>query len=157
MEFTFSPSPSLEVVVSRYDSALFPRFRAIFESPSTDSPLRFLAQPPEEADRAVVMENRADKDVTALRYRWMMTFEDGNVRKRTVSSDGYMVDVYHPVLKAEDCKSICPSMTVEESFVEHVLRGGGGIGGSGRDSLVGMTSLRPDIDMLLFADGEIAL
>jgi len=103
-----------------------------------------------------VMENRADKDVTALRYRWMMTFEDGNVRKRTVSSDGYMVDVYHPVLKAEDCKSICPSMTVEESFVEHVLRGGGGIGGSGRDSLVGVTSLRLDIDMLLFADGEIA-
>src|SRR5205807_8569359 len=106
MEFTFSPSPSLEVVVSRYDSALFPRFRAIFESPSTDSPLRFLAQPPEEAGRAVVMENRADNAVTALRYRWLMTVEDGNVRKRAGSADGCMVDVYHRALDAEGCKSI---------------------------------------------------
>ena len=157
MVFTFSPSPSLELVVSRYDAALFPSFRVIFEPLSTDSPLRFLAQPPEEADRAVVMENRADKDVTALRHCWIMTSEDGNVRKRTVSSDSYMVDVYHPVLRAADRKLISPSMTVDESFVEHVLRGGGGMGGgSGRESLVGVTSLRLDIDMVLFADGEMA-
>lgn len=157
MEFTFSPSPSLEVVVSRYNAALFPRFRIVFEPASTDSPLRFLAQSPEEADRAVVMENRADKDVTALRYCWMMTSEDGNIRKRTVSSDSYMVDVYHPVLKAADRKLICPSVTVDQSFVEHVLRGGCSMGtGSGREFLVGVTSLRLDIDMVLFADGEIA-
>src|SRR5215472_4375324 len=143
MVFTFSPSPSPELVVSRYDAALFPRFRNMFEPPSIDSPFRFLAQPPEEAERAVVMENRANKDVTALHYCWMMTSEDGNVRKRTVSSDSYMVDVYHPVLSATDRKLVCPSITVDESFVEHVLRGGGGMGGGGsRESLVGVTSLR---------------
>lgn len=78
MEFRFSPSPSLEVVVSRYDASLFPRFTNIFEPPWTDSPLQFLAQSPEEADRAVVIENRHAKDVTALYYCWMMTFEDGS-------------------------------------------------------------------------------
>jgi len=157
MEFTFSPGPILELVVSRYDAVSFPMFRIMFEPTTTDTPLPFFAQQPEEADRAVVMENRADRDVTALRYRWMMTSEDGNVRKRMVSSDSYMVDIYHPVLKAADRKLICPSVTVDESFVEHVLRGGGSMGGgNGRESLVGVTSLRLEIDMVLFADGEIA-
>jgi len=160
MEFAFAPSPSLEVVVSRYDATLFPKFRIIFESPSTDNPLRFLAKSPEEASRAVVMENRADKDITALRYYWMMKSEDGNVRKHTVSSDSYMVDVYHPVLRAGDRKMICHSTTVDESLIEHVLRGGGFMGGwcgrDGENPLAGVTALRLEIDMLLFADGEIA-
>lgn len=68
-----------------------------------------------------------------------------------------MVDVYHPVLRVGDRKLICPSMTIDESFIEHVLQGGGGMGGgSSRESLVGVTSLRLEIDMVLFSDGEIA-
>ena len=103
--------------------------------------------------------NRASKDVTALRYQWVMTGEDGKQRKHTVSSDSYMVDAHHPVLGIDDRKLICWSATVDESLIEHVLRGGGsmvGAAGSGGASLTGVTSLRLEIDMLLFSDGEIA-
>jgi hypothetical protein len=119
----------------------------------------FLAQPPDEAEIAVVMENRAAKDVTALRYYWAITGEDGNVIKHTDSSDSYLVDVYHPVLGGKDRKLICRSVTVDESLIDHVLRGGGSMGcriRSGTRSLTGVTSLRFEIDMLLFADGELA-
>jgi hypothetical protein len=159
MDFTVCASPSNQVLLSRYDAAFFPTFRIIFEGPRSERSLEFLAQPPDEAETAVVMENRAGKDITALRYYWVMTGEDGNVRKHTVSSDSYMVDVYHPVLRVRDRKLICRSATVDESLIDHLL-GGGGIMGSGTrsstQSLAGMTSLRLDIDMLLFADGEIA-
>ncbi len=117
MDFTVSASPSPEVVVSRYDAAMFPQFRIIFETPSPESLLRFLHQPSEEADRAVVLENRADKDVTALRYRWLMTSAEGKLRKQTVSSDSYMVEVYRPVLKPGDRKLICLSTAVDESLL----------------------------------------
>lgn len=156
MEFTFSASPSPNLVVTRYDAALFPKFRIVFESPSPGGVFRMLAQPPEEAGRAVVMENRADKDVTALRYCWFMASDGAKERKHTVTSDSYMVDVYQPVLKAGDRKLICPSTTVDESFIEHVQRGGGGIGGGGSHSLASVQSLRLEFDMALFADGEIA-
>jgi hypothetical protein len=142
--------------VSRYDAALFPTFRVVFESPAIDGPLRFLALSPEEAGRAVVMENHAGKDVTALVDCWTMTSEDGKTRTRTTSSDSYMVDVYHPVLRAGDRKLIMLSTSLDESLIEHVLRGGGCMGvGTRRKPLIGVTSLRLDIDMLLFADGEI--
>ncbi len=157
MEFTFGVSPSPELVVTRYDSALFPKFRVVFDARSREGAFRLIAQPPEEAGRAVVIENRCDKDVTALRYRWLVTAENGKERKHTVTSDSYMVDVYQPVLKPHDRKLISPSATVDESFIDHVLHGGGGMGGSiGRQSLPGVISLRLEFDMLLFADGEIA-
>jgi len=158
MEFTFTDTSSSELVVRRYDGALFPTFRVIFETPSPEGIFRLLAQLPEEADRAVVLENRAGKDVSALRYRWVMATEDGNVRKQTASSDSYMVDVYRPVLKAGDRKLICPSTSVDESFLEHVQRGGGwmGLGNSGKRSLGDVRSLHLEFDLVLFADGEIA-
>jgi len=160
MDFTVGPSPSNEVVLSRFDAALFPKFRIIFEGPSSGRSLEFLAQPSDEAERAVVMENRADKDITALRYYWVMTGEDGNARKHTVSSDSYMVDVYHPVLKGGDRKLICRGGAVDETLLDHLLGGGGGIMGaafsSGPESMRVVVSLRLEIDMLLFADGEIA-
>jgi hypothetical protein len=159
MDFTVGPSPSNEVVLSRFDAALFPKFRIIFEGPWSGRSLEFLAQPSDEAERAVVMENRSGKDITALRYFWVMTGEDGNVGKHTVSLDSYMVDVYHPVLKGGDRKLICRGSAVDESVLDHLLGGGGIMGaGSGSDpeSMRGVVSLRLDIDMLLFADGEIA-
>jgi hypothetical protein len=54
---------------------------------------------------------------------------------------------------------ITRSATVDESLIQHVLGGGGSMGGrvgSGRPSLAGVTSLQLEIDMLLFSDGEIA-
>ena len=159
MDFTVGPCPSNDIVLSRFDAALFPKFRIIFEGPWSKRRLESLAQPADEAEWAVVMENRADKDITALRYDWVMTGEDGNTRKHTVSSDSYMVDVYHPVLRVGDRKLICRGVTVDESLLDHILGGGGSMGagsGNGPESLVGTMSLRLDIDMLLFADGEIA-
>jgi hypothetical protein len=161
MDFTVGPSPSDQVVLGRFEAALFPKFRIVFEGPWHGRSLEFLAQPPDEAERAVVMQNRADKDITALRYDWLMTGEDGKVTKHTVSSDSYMVDVYHPVLKVGDRKLICRGGAVDESLLDHLLGGGGIMGGNllgaaqSRFS-VEVVSLRLDIDMLLFADGEIA-
>lgn len=157
MDFTTSPSPSPEVVFVPYSPTLYPKFQAIFEATDPDSPLHFLAQPPEEATRAAVLENRADKDITALRYQWSMTLEDGTTRKSTVSSDSYLVDVYRPVLKQGDRQLICLSATIDESLLEHILNGGGCMGsGSHHRSLAGVTSIHLEIETLLFADGELA-
>lgn len=159
MEFSLGNSPSVDVVFRRYDPAMFPKFRLLFEVPSDDNPLRFFAQPSEESNFAVVMENHAGKDVTAMRYNWVMTAQDGSVKKHKCSSDSYMVDVYYPVLKADDRLLICRSKSIHESLIDHVLNGGGTMGGRIATSVSSpfvLTSLRLEIDMLVFADGEIA-
>src|SRR5580698_5234624 len=61
------PSPHPEVVVSRYDEALFPEFRPLFEG--TEAP-RFLPpgfrHDPSQASTVVVLENRSEKAITRL-------------------------------------------------------------------------------------------
>jgi hypothetical protein len=106
MDFAVSVSPSTQVVLSRYDAAVFPKFRTVFDEPRSESLVQFLAQPSEEAERAIVLENRAGKDVTALRYFWVMKGADGKQQTHTVSSDSYMVDVYHCVASAGNGKSV---------------------------------------------------
>jgi len=64
MDFTISPSPTRQIVVSRYDAVLFPKFKGVFEQVRNHGAFNLLAQPPEEAVTALVMEN--DTDVTAL-------------------------------------------------------------------------------------------
>jgi hypothetical protein len=46
---------------------------------------------------AIVLENRSERAVTALRYRWGTTDEFGKHNVRTVSGDGYVVDAYRAV------------------------------------------------------------
>jgi hypothetical protein len=62
------PSPHPEVVVSRYDEALFPEFRPLFEG--TEAP-RFLPpgfrHDPSQASTVVVLENRSEKAITRLK------------------------------------------------------------------------------------------
>ncbi|HET9742663.1 MAG TPA: hypothetical protein VFQ00_07935 [Terriglobales bacterium] len=71
--------------------------------------------------------------------------------------DSYMVDVFRAVLAPSDRKLISWSRTVDESLLEHVLRGGGTMGGGNlRQSLPAMKSLQFEIDFVLFVDGEIA-
>ncbi len=101
MDFTISPSPTHQIVFSRHDGGVFPKFQSVFEQVRNQGAFHLLAQPPEEAARALVMENRGDKDVTALRYDWVMTNRDGKVRKRTVSYDSYLLEEYHAVLSAK--------------------------------------------------------
>ena len=89
MVFTVGPGPSNDVVLRRYDAGLFPKFRIIFEEPWNGRALEFLAQSADEAQLAVVIENRADRDITALRYHWVMTDENRDEKKHTVSADSY--------------------------------------------------------------------
>jgi hypothetical protein len=157
MELTLCVSPSPEIALSCYDSVLFPKFRSIFEGSQSQSPLRLLVREPQEANTAVVMENRSDRDITALRYCWVVADEDGSEKKHTVSADSYMVDVYHPVLGRGDRKLISWSTTVDESLIDHVLRGGGYIGATFYSPHVDpINSLRFELDFVLFMDGEIA-
>ncbi len=145
-------------MLSRYDASSWPGFAVIFETPSPDSPLKFLAQPAEEAARSAVMENPGERDITALCYRWLTTTQNGETLPHSFSCDSYAVSVYPPVLKAQDRKLITRSMTVDESLIAHVLHGGGCIGGGvgSRRPVDVVVSLRLEIDLLLFADGEIA-
>lgn len=159
MELLLGASPSPEITLSRYDPALFPKFRPIFDGSKPDGPLRFLVREPEEANTAVVMQNSSERDITALRYNWFITDEEGSEREHIASADSYMVNVYHPVLGRGDRKLIMRSTAVDESLLDHVLRGGGVIG-SGiidrqRDHSE-VKSIRFEIDFVLFIDGEIA-
>jgi len=158
IEFSLAPSPVPDIVLSRYDPVSWPSFAVIFEPPSPDNPLQFLAQPAEEEDRSAVMENRGERDITALCYCWVRTTENGEALRHACSSDSYATSVYHPILKANDRKLITGSMTVDESLIVHVLHGGGCMSGSVGSTrrMDGVVSLRLEIDMLLFADGEIA-
>jgi hypothetical protein len=157
MDFTISPSPTGQILFSQYDAALFPEFQCVFEQVRNQGAFNLLAQPPQEAARALVMENRDDKDVTALRYDWVMTNRDGTVRKRTVSYDSYLLEEYHAVLPAKERKLVSRLGAVDESLIDHVLAGGGVIAGGtdDRDSITEVTSLVFTLDMLLFADGEL--
>lgn len=158
MDLTVNPSPVPEIKVGRYDASQFPKFCLLFEPGDFHKFLGSLTPAPEEAASAVVIENGSSKDITAIRYFWRKTLADGSTRKTTASSDSYFVDVYHPVLKSHDRKLVCPSTTVDESLIDHVLKGGGCMGGrfTGGDFFSGLTSLRFEIDMILFEDGEIA-
>jgi hypothetical protein len=157
MDFTISPSPTHQVVFRRYDAALFPKFESVFKQVGSQDSFHVLAQPPEEATRALVMENRGDKDITALRYDWVITNRDGRVRNRTVSYDSYLLEEYHAVLPAKRRKLISRLGAVDESLIEHVLAGGGAFGGGVdfRDSIAEVTSLAFIVDMLMFVDGEV--
>jgi hypothetical protein len=158
MDFEISPSPTQQIVFSRYDTALFPKFQTVFEEVRNHGVLNLLSQPSEEAARALVMENLGDKDVTALRYEWVMTDQHGKVTKRTASYDSYLVADYHAVLPAKQRKLISRLGAVDESLIDHVLAGGGVFAGGvdHRDSVAEVISVVFTIDMLLFADGEIA-
>ena len=158
IEFSVAPSPVPDVVLARYDAISWPRFAAIFVTPSSESPLKFLTQPAEEADRSAVMENRSERDITALCYHWVTTTQNGETLPHAFFCDSYAASVYHPVLKAGDRKLITRSMTVDESLIVHVLHGGGCMSGSvgSRRRVDGEVSFRLEIDMMLFADGEIA-
>jgi hypothetical protein len=157
MDLIVSSSPSPDIVMSRYAPDLFPKFRAVFE-PDKKIPFPIVATDPAESELALVLENQSSRDLTALRFRWVMTSEDGKLRNHTVSSDSYFVDVYSAVLKKGDRKLITPNTSIDESFLDHLASGGGGIGAGlrGRRSLENVASLKFEIDFLLFEDGEIA-
>ncbi len=145
-------------MLARYEAAAYPKFSQLFRVPSESSPLRHLARDPEEAKTAVVLENRSEKAITALRYRWKETDDAGKRHPQTVSSDSYTVDVYRAVAEPGSRRLITRSGSVDEGLIDHVLAGHGMVGchvGVRRSSF-DIMELSFAVDFVLFADGEIA-
>ena len=159
LQFNIHPSPSPDVVVAQYDEVAFSKFRPLFENPPESSPLHHLTLDPKEAGVAVVLENRSQKAITALRYRLVITDESGKQRTHTHSGDSYKTDVYRPIVEPGSSQVITPSGSVSEASIDRVLSGGGLVyvkmGGLERslDTVVEMTF---EIDFVLFEDGEFA-
>jgi hypothetical protein len=102
-----APSPCQAVVISPYDQTLFPEFKQIFEpqpegSPSAEIPL------------TVVLENRSEKAITGLSYRWRKLDQSGKVRNHTTSSDSYLMDIFRAVAEPGSCHLIGPSGSLDE-------------------------------------------
>jgi hypothetical protein len=153
------PSPSSQVVITPFDAALFPNFKPLFVTQSEDSPLRYFARDPAEIPFTLVLENRSEKAITGLRYRWRKLDASGKIRNHTISSDSYLIDVFRPVAAPRSCHLIGPSGSLDEAMLDHAQAGGGFIGGK-----IGAT-IRPlpavvevifEIDLIVFEDGEIA-
>lgn len=157
MRLKLIPSPSDYVALTPYRDGDFPTFRKIFEEMQHDSPLRHFAQNPKAAETAMVIENRSEKEITALRYRWTFVDAEGKARKKTTASDSYKVDVYRPVISSESRILVTQIGSVNETLIDHLVAGGGFIA-------TGSTLYRDDqavevefqIEFVMFADGEIA-
>lgn len=160
MQFSFVASPSPDALLTHYDAERFPMFQCVFEEPAElSSPMQHFWRYPREAAVSLVLENNSPKDITALRYRWLVTKLGEKLRPSVCSSDSYLVDVYHPVLAAGDRKLIGPSIGMNQSLLEHVQRGGGSIGSGnsgGPREFYDADEINFSIDLILFADGEIA-
>ena len=149
------PSPNGDVCLTPYDPAAFPKFQQIFDV-NESSPLYQLARQAQEASVAVVLENRSAKAITGLSYRWITLDESGHSQARTCFADSYMVDVYRAVAEAGSRHLMTPSGMLDESLIEHVLAGGGYIGaGVEARSVDRVVEMTFEIDLILFADGEI--
>jgi hypothetical protein len=158
MRFDIHPSPTPAILINRFDKSLLPAFGKLFDIPSPSSPLFHLARPPQDAAVAVVLENRADKAITAWRFRWQLTDSLGNQRPVTMSSDSYTVDVFRPVAEPASRHLITPSGCVSETSLEHMQSGGGFVGGSVRStsSFPELADVTFEIHLVVFIDGEIA-
>jgi hypothetical protein len=160
LQLNILPSPSPAVVISRYEKGAFPRFEPLFETPSVASPLRHLARDPQEAAVSVVLENRSEKPITAWRYRWETLDVSGKRRTNTCSNDSYAVDVYRAIAEPGSHHLISTSGSVDETLIDHVLAGGGlfsvKAGAESNPSFGDIVELTFEIQLVLFADGEIA-
>lgn len=131
MRFDILPSPTVAVVINRYEKSLFPIFDELFENPSPSSPVFHITRDPQEAAVAVVLENRADKAITAWRFRWQLTDSLGKQRPVTTSADSYIVDLFRPVAEPASRHLVTPSGCVSEASLEHSQSGGAFVSVSG--------------------------
>jgi hypothetical protein len=88
-----TPSPCPDVVITPIDEVLYAEFKQIFEPQPESFPLRYFARDPAEIPTTIVLENRSEKAITGLSYRWRKLDRSGKVRNQTVSSDSHRVDI----------------------------------------------------------------
>ncbi len=156
MEFALISSPSNKIALARYRKQEFPAFRSVFESADESSALSAFAQPG-AAETAVVLHNLSGKDVTALRYRWVVSDAHGKSGKRVASNDSYMVDIYRPVIAPGSKLLVTQTGMVDEVQLTPTLSGVSGIGSGGWPSLDYLAEEAWfQLDFILFSDGEIA-
>ena len=127
MRFDILPSPTAGIVLHRYEKFLFPMFDELFETLSPSSRIFHIARALQEAAAAVVLENRADKAITAWRLQWQLTDSFGTQRPVTTSGDSYSVNVSRPIAEPSSRHLVTPSGCVSEALLEHI-RSGGGLG-----------------------------
>jgi hypothetical protein len=162
LRFQIAPSPSPDVVLTQYDAALFPKFKPLFVPYDESSPLRPLKQSPEDAETSIVLENRSEKAITALRCRWSKMDASGKTQNHLISSDSYKLDDGRPIVAPCARQLISLSGSIDESLIDHVLAGGGCIGAAIHSSVRSRTETEAEIvavnfeiDFILFYDGEI--
>lgn len=158
MRFDILPSPTAAIVLNRYEKHLFPIFDEVFETPSPSAPIFHIARALQEAAVAVVLQNRADKAITAWRFRWQLTDSFGNQRPMTMSGDSYSVDVFRPVAEPASWHLVTPSGCVSEALLEHMRSGGGlmGVSVGTTPSFSDLAQVTFEIHLIVFIDGEIA-
>lgn len=115
---TITPSPTSDLAVTRYDEAVFPGFRVIFQPPDTtaSSIVKHLLHEPEEAAISVVLENLSAKNITALKCRWLVTDTGGKTHPCTHSTDSYSTIPHRPVVVAGARLLVTPSGSVKREF-----------------------------------------
>ena len=121
--------------------------------------MRPFARDPAEILLTLVLENRSEKAITGLSYRWRKLDRSGKVRNHMVFSDSYRVDEFRAVAAPGSCHLLGPAGALDQAMLDHVQNGGGFIGGI----ISAIERPQPDvvevtfeIDLLVFADGEIA-
>jgi hypothetical protein len=159
LRFEISPSPTLWVILNRYERSLVPLFDQLFETPDPSSPLRHLCQPADEASYAVILENHSDKAISAWRFRWHVTEISGQQHPVIVSADSYAVDLFRPLAEPGSRHLITRSACVGEAMLHHALSGGGfvgtRVGGSSRPNTE-LAEIKFEVELVVFIDGEIA-
>ena len=154
-----APSPCPDVIINLYDQTLFPEFKQVFERQPESSRLLYFARDPAEIPLTVVLENRSDKAITGLRYRWRKLDASGRVRNHTASSDSYWVDVFRPVAAPGSRHLIGPAGSLDKATLDYAQAGGSFVrvttSGSS-DNLPEVVEVTFEIDLVVFADGEIA-
>jgi hypothetical protein len=158
MHFEILPLPTPAIVVNRYERSLFPSFGQLFDTPSTSSPLFHLARNEDESAVAVVLENRAEKAITAWRFRWQLRDFSGKQRPVTMSSDSYDVDIFRPVAEPASWHLVTPLACVSDTSLRHIQSGAGFVGSSSTTAfpLAALAEVIFEIHLVVFIDGEIA-
>jgi hypothetical protein len=153
------PSPCPDVVITPFDEARHPAFKEIFKSQPGDSRLRHFALDPSEIPLSLVLENRSEKAINGLSYRWRKLDGAGKIHNHTASSDSYFLDVFRAIAEPGSSHLIGPSGSLDDAMLDHVQAGGGfisGIRGGTKGPQPDVVEVTFEIDLVVFADGEIA-
>ncbi len=152
------PSPSPDILLDRYNDAVFPEFSKVFDDPATSRLPPYLLMDPDEASVAVVLENRSEKAITALKYRWEFIDESGKRRTSASTSDSYTMEEFRAVVEPHARQIISANGRLDKALIDEVAAGGGGgvFAGSSGIRLPIVDDYEFAIDLIVFEDGEVA-